>query len=340
MTHKRTWLAFGALMLAIVAGTVWAAEQEKKPAAQENPTLRGLVTPTQVVETAVSAGTVKCEAKDKPCCEGKCCTAEKAKSCCADGKCCGCCEKGKSSVTLPILPGSTFELLIRSPGAVDGNYPAVWGGECMEQPRYCPAVPPTCPAPMMPQTCPQPVMPPAPQAPSPSVQFTPVTQYVPTQSYTPVTQYVATPPVQPPLPPPCAYPTCRPNVGSPWQLRAVAQKDHTRLEMQFSAAGEDTCAYCDDMVLKIGNEKLKVNVVEKQLHVHGSFVTGSADCLMRNPADGSVTFEGHVKLTYEKNGQKAEVSAERVVIGMADGRLEVKPTEQQQVFSFWTGFFQ
>ena len=129
--------------------------------------------------------------------------------------------------------------------------------------------------------------------------------------------------------------------AAPWRPRTVCQKDHTCLEMQLSAGGEDACAYCDSMVLKIGNEKLKVSVVEKQIQVNGLFVEGIADSVTRNTADGSVLFEGHVKLTYEKAGQKAEVSAERVVVGVADGRLEVRPVEQppqQQVFSFWTGF--
>ena len=119
----------------------------------------------------------------------------------------------------------------------------------------------------------------------------------------------------------------------------VTEKDRSCLEMQMSGGGEETCACCDSMVLKIGNESLKVAVVEKQVQVNGSFFKGSADTVTRNSADGSILLEGHVKLKYEKAGQKAEVSAERVAVGVADGRLEVKPVEQTQVFSFWIGFF-
>src|SRR5262249_17434546 len=98
-------------------------------------------------------------------------------------------------------------------------------------------------------------------------------------------------------------------------------------------------AYCDDMVLKIGHESLQVTVADKQIHVNGSFVKGSADSVTRNTVDGSLLLEGHVKVKYEKNGQKADVSAERVVVGVADGRLEVKRVEPTQTFTFWLGEF-
>jgi hypothetical protein len=129
---------------------------------------------------------------------------------------------------------------------------------------------------------------------------------------------------------------------SPWRIRAVSDKDHAGLEMHFTAAGEDTCACCDGMTLKVGSESLKLAVADKQVQVSGSFIKGSADTIARNTIDGSICLEGHVKLKYEKAGQKAEVSAERVVVGVADGRLEVKPVEpqpQQQAFSFWNSFF-
>ena len=150
--------------------------------------------------------------------------------------------------------------------------------------------------------------------------------------YTPVTQYVANPPVVPPFQTlPCPDPPSTPSgVVSPWRIRVVAdkdrhvecgscwmnlpqlkvtEKDRSCLEMQMSGGGEETCACCDSMVLKIGNESLKVAVVEKQVQVNGSFFKGSADTVTRNSADGSILLEGHVKLKYEKAGQKAEVNA-------------------------------
>jgi hypothetical protein len=364
MTRKRTWLALATLLTAIVGGTVWAAEQEKKTTdkakvpdcceAESHCTATGHWV---IREKAPTCCEEKCS-QEKTCCEGKCCTQEKAKSCCADGKCCGCCEKGKGpqAVTLPVPPGSVCEVMISPAGALPTppiSY-ADW------------ACPP--PAPIPPPVC----------QPAPSSPYVPVTQYVPAPPVDPAS-YPSTCPalgcggsvsgtyaVGPPPPPapssgalgcsttgvrspacdpmlvrpnPCLPPVPAPPVVSPWRIRAVSDKDHTGLEMQFTAGGENACACCDGMTLKVGNESLKLCVADKQVQVSGSFIKGGADTITRNTADGSICLEGHVKLKYEKNGQKAEVSGERVVVGIADGRLEVKPVEQQQVFSFWIGSF-
>ncbi|HKI33183.1 MAG TPA: hypothetical protein VKA46_15130 [Gemmataceae bacterium] len=344
MTHKRSWLALGALLAAIIGGTVWAAEQEKKPSdlsqGQAPASCPAAVycddphppTPAHMAQPCcpVTGGCdgAKCRTiiatsppadppltKEKTCCEGKCCkekccAAEKVQGCCGEGKCCGCCEKAKEGTSLPIPPGSSYQVLIAppppcvapSPADLTASYP-VWN------------VPPAPPMPLLP---PQTVQMPA---------YPGVAQYYPTSS-----------PVGPPLPPvpQSACVAARPQ-SNPWQLRAVVEKDHPCLVMQVTAGGEDACAYCDNMVVKIGNESLKMAVADKQVQVSGSFLKGSADTITRNTADGSILLEGHVKVKYEKDGQKAEVSAEHVVVGVADGRLEVKPVEHSQVLSIWIG---
>src|SRR5262249_20496482 len=123
--------------------------------------------------------------------------------------------------------------------------------------------------------------------------------------------------------------------ATPWRLRTIVEKEKTCLEMQLSGAGEQASVCCDHMVLKIGGESLKVTVGDKQVQVVGSFIKGCADTVTRNTADGSLLLEGHVKVHYDKDGQKAAVSGERVVVGVADGRLEVKPVEKAQTFTFW-----
>lgn len=284
MTHTRSWLALGALLAALIGGTVWAAEQEKKAEKVQAPDCRD----------------VKCVAKDNACCEDKCCAKEKGKGCC-DGKCCGCCAV-KNEQAPPPPP---------SIGVVQAFPPGLFANPTL--PDGSPGVFTIAPAP----------------------QYQPAPQPAPPMPYAPVTQYVPTPQYAPPAPQD-RWATARP-VSNPWRLRAAVEKGRTCLEMQLSAGGEDACAYCDGMALKIGNESLKVSVADKQIQVSGSFWKGSADAVTRNTADGSILLEGHVKLKYDKEGQKAEVSAERVVVGVADGRLEVKPVEQPQTFTFWIG---
>ncbi len=312
MTHKRSWLALGALLAAIIGGTVWAAEQEKQaPPACPRATPYDFGTcPAQGSPCCESACSTK--EKETTCCEGKCCTDKKDKGCCADGKCCGCCDKAKQAVTLPVTPGSAVQVLVAPPTpgmAYDLPF--------APPPLACVAMPPLSDrgwgSGWAATTVPQPTQP---------------------MQYTPVTQYVATPCAVPPPPAPACAPQPQCN---PWKIWAVVEKDRTCLEMQVNAGGEETRAYSDNLVLKIGKESLKLTIVEKQVQVNGSFVKGSADTVTRNSADGSIFLEGHVKLKYEKAGQKAEVTAERVVVGVADGRLEVKPVEQSQVFTFWIG---
>jgi hypothetical protein len=336
MTHKRTWLALGALLAAIIGGTVWAAEKEKPVPTEDRKADIGFVLDCCAEKGSPCTAKDKtccedkcCETtKEKTCCEDKCCETTKEKTCCADGKCCGCCEKAKEKqgVTLPVTPGSTFQVLVAPPTAG-----MAYEVPIAPSPPQCVAMPPSlgqsCGSSWAATTVPQPTQP---------MQYTPGSPYAST-AY----------PVGPPAPTPTAYPvtpipapSCATQTqNNPWKIRAVVEKDHTCLEMQVNAGGEETRACCENMVLKIGNESLKVAVADKQVQVHGSFVKGSADTVTRNSADGSIFLEGHVKLKYEKGGQKAEVSAERVVVGVADGRLEVKPVppEQQQVFSFWIG---
>jgi lipopolysaccharide export system protein LptA len=95
------------------------------------------------------------------------------------------------------------------------------------------------------------------------------------------------------------------------------------------------------MVLKVGGETLKLEITGKQIQVSGSFLKATGDRLTHNRADGSLLLEGKVKLSYSKNGQKAEITAQRIAVGVGDGSLVVPPTEDlgQQLFSFWTGLF-
>ncbi len=184
--------------------------------------------------------------------------------------------------------------------------------------------------------------------------------------YTPVTQYVATP---------CAVPPPAPAAAlAPWQLRVVTINNQPLVMMQWQG-DKDTRASSEVMTVHIGPEPLKVVVADKQLHVSGNFIKGSADTITRNTADGSLVMEGHVKVNYGKDGKTVEVAADEVVVGITDGRVEVRglaraafpaglsapktgeirpattvPTScpacpagcdesHKALFNFWTGFF-
>jgi hypothetical protein len=293
MTQTRSWLALGALLVAIVGGTVWA--QHEKPSLpadlEQSPTWPA---------TDKKCCDEKCGTKEeaKSCCEAKCCTAatEKAKGCCADGKCCGCCEKAKESrtVSVPVPAGAAVQVTVE-PAGVGGAYDMPFA------PPPVPCVSAPCPAynsSTWGATVPQ------------AVQPTPPLQY------TPVAQSLGTPCAPPPPPMPAR------SVLSPWRMQVVVQNNQPRLMMQWYG-DQDTRVSCEELVLHVGGESLKLAASDKQVVVSGKFVKGRADAISRNP-DGSLLLEGHVKMHYGKEAKKVEVTAEDVVVGLTDGRVVVR----------------
>lgn len=273
-----------------------------------------------------------CCAEELGCCVEKCATKDKAKSCCADGKCCGCCEKGQPATTLPLpIPaGSAVQLLIEPANAPDAAYRAEWA----------------LPAPPM-----NPVPPPPSCLPTP-VQFTPAS---------PFGQASCVPS------PPVSYAAWA-GLPTPWRVCVVQEGGKPCLGMQ-GGVRKDTSAVCEGLTLKMGGG-LKLAVAGKQVQVSGKCVKATADSVCWSAENGDILLDGSVKLKYECGAHKAEIAAAQVVVGVADGRIEVMgagsitpqtlpvrtntpglpaparcpacPTaapDRPQVLNFWTGFF-
>ena len=95
------------------------------------------------------------------------------------------------------------------------------------------------------------------------------------------------------------------------------------LEIQ---CGCDTQMTCECLSVSVpGGKPLKLAVADKQVRISGAFVTATADRLVRMGHDDRMVLEGHVQLTYDKDGQRAEVTAEHVIVGLAQGDLEIMP---------------
>jgi hypothetical protein len=115
----------------------------------------------------------------------------------------------------------------------------------------------------------------------------------------------------------------------------------------------------------VGGEPLKVAVAGKQVQITGKCLRASADHVCWSAGHGDILLDGSVKLRFDADAHKAEVTAAQVVVGVADGRIEVygagnlvrqpapaatcpvsldfgfpvahPPAEQQQLFDFWMG---
>jgi hypothetical protein len=110
--------------------------------------------------------------------------------------------------------------------------------------------------------------------------------------------------------------------GSPCcSMHAVEENGHCRIAIQ---CGVDCWASCDNLVLNYANGgKVKLTACTKQITLSGPNMHACADRVVRMTHDNCIVLEGHVHLAYHKAGEKAEVTAERVAIGLADGHMEI-----------------
>jgi hypothetical protein len=130
-----------------------------------------------------------------------------------------------------------------------------------------------------------------------------------------------------------------------WALKAVKEDGSSVLEV---LNGGDARVTCENLVITKEGNSFRVTAHGEQVAITGPFLEARADRLIRVEHNGRVVLEGHVKLNYKKDGQSANVEAERVVVGLGDGSLEIKgaggkkaPTvgSADVLFQFWTGFF-
>src|SRR5438132_9795050 len=132
----------------------------------------------------------------------------------------------------------------------------------------------------------------------------------------PVAQCVATQPVQ-----------CQ-SCG--WVMRARCDGDKTQLEMDN---GTGTFASCQSMELGLtSSHSLKLTAQQNQVHIDGNGLRAMADSL-KCMGRGDWTLEGHVMLTYKKDGTSAQVRGDRLVLSLKDGQMEFKFTGNSQSIS-------
>jgi hypothetical protein len=138
---------------------------------------------------------------------------------------------------------------------------------------------------------------------------------------------------------PCAMPL--PGGSPALVLRVAAAKDQAKMVIQ----GGDTRLTCETLSLDMADGKIKLCVREGQIRLSGPHFEAVADHLTRTGTEDRVILEGHVRVKYVDD--HAKVTADSVVIGLKDGRLEIQPKsasadkkkEGETVFQFWQGVY-
>lgn len=145
------------------------------------------------------------------------------------------------------------------------------------------------------------------------------------------------PPAPPPLPP-------LPSLAALKALCESLEKRNTpSCTLTLKAAGDDdqievALQGCCDTTFK-GRDfsidfpetgSLKATAECHQVKIEGTYLKATADRVIKTSPSNTLTLEGKVAVEYHKNGSKADIEAERVVIGLTDGRLEVQTTTVAQ----------
>jgi hypothetical protein len=342
MTLNHWWTTLVVLLLACVTRTAWA--QDKAPS------------PCKTTEPACCAGRGTCAAdkcpgcdkSDKqgnftfafeiklgdktPCCD-KCdkqadATAACCDKCCADCKSCPACakeaqtkkaktKKATATAGTPIVVVIPMPAMMPYPPAYpEPTGPFDFGG----YPYGMPPPPPVDMAYGYPPP-PTPLPAPTPVGPVPAVPAMPVVERI-------AVEQVKT-------------------VAPQFVFRAVTEDGQSRLQIHSG----DLCAICENLAFKAnGGESFLVCVDSKQVHLKGHSFKASADSITRVGQEDRFILEGHVSLKCDRDGQHADVSAQRVLVNLAEGSFEIKPAPKPAVtvpavvpasgpFSFPMGFF-
>src|SRR5262249_46029264 len=102
----------------------------------------------------------------------------------------------------------------------------------------------------------------------------------------------------------------------------IVQEDGAR-RLGIRCCGENSMT-CDHLVGKMaGKSPVKLAVASGQVAIDGPSLNALADRMVMMPKDRLV-LQGHVRLKWGKGDQRAEVTADKVTVGMNEGRLEIQ----------------
>jgi hypothetical protein len=131
------------------------------------------------------------------------------------------------------------------------------------------------------------------------------------------------------LPPPIPAVTCSTTSAEATAVctmkpRIVAKACEGQIEM---SVGEDACMSCKKTVVKVGDYELTLTTVDGQVRVRAPELKAMADCVCAD-RKGHLILEGDAVLHYRKDGQRANLKAERIEIDLSSGSVTIKPAAQ------------
>jgi len=158
-----------------------------------------------------------------------------------------------------------------------------------------------------------------------SVPYPAMTPYGPpgagSQPNMPYVQCVSVPPGKGTVVP-CAAPAAPKPSEPAWTVQVGSSEGKPALDVRCE---DETCMTCRRLSLTMGGSAVKLRVYHDQVKLVTPHLTASADSISRTEQADCVVLEGHVKIRCAKDGESAEVSADRAIVGLDDGHVEIKP---------------
>jgi hypothetical protein len=88
----------------------------------------------------------------------------------------------------------------------------------------------------------------------------------------------------------------------------------------------DTRLLCKELLLETVAGQLQLSTCARQIQITNPCFRAAADRLVRIEGEDGVLLEGRVRIQCQGDGQPEEVFAERVFVGLKEGRLTIKPS--------------
>jgi len=120
-------------------------------------------------------------------------------------------------------------------------------------------------------------------------------------------------------------PCSAPAPSAPSRLRTWRVANHDGKDYLVLRCGGTGCMACESTVLtSVDGKPVSLAIKDKQVFISGPHFEGTADRLNMSDREGEFILKGHVRIEERKHGGCREISADRAVLGLDDGVLQLK----------------
>ena len=103
----------------------------------------------------------------------------------------------------------------------------------------------------------------------------------------------------------------------------------TTVQLEMSINDDDACVSSKKLTMNVADCRLTLTSKDGRVRVRAVELDAKADCIRTDRKDHLI-LEGDAVLHYRKDGQCADVNAERIELNLATGSVTIKPIDKLQ----------